>query len=81
MPVIPDYNGQVSEGVCRTQMNTHHGARFSTVHGYVRPARGRANLTVRTDAPIDRVTVSGNRATGIAFTVADKHAPSQRAAR
>ena len=68
MPVIPDYNGQVSEGVCRTQMNTHRGARFSTVHAYVRPARGRTNLTVRTDTPIDRVTVSGNRATGIAFT-------------
>ena len=68
MPVIPDYNGQVSEGVCRIQMNTRRGTRFSTVDAYIRAAHGRANLTVRSDTPVDQVTVSGNRATGIAFT-------------
>ena len=69
LPVNPDYNdGSRKEGVCRQQLNTRRGARFSAFHAYVRPARGRTNLTVRSNAPVDRVTVSGNRATGIAFT-------------
>lgn len=69
MPAIADYNGQLSEGVCRIQMNTRRGMRSSVVDGYIRPAKGRANLTVRLDSPVDRVTVDGNRATGIAFRV------------
>jgi choline dehydrogenase len=68
LPMNPDYNGHRNDGVGRSQMNTLRGARFSAFHGYLQPARGRPNLTVRTDAPVDRVMVSGNRATGIAFT-------------
>ena len=69
MPMIPDYNARVGEGMCPIQMNTHRGMRFGTVDAYIKPARRRANLSVRSGTPVDRVTVSGNRATGIAFTV------------
>ena len=68
LPLNPDYNGHSNDGVGPSQMNIQNHARFSAFHGYVQPARGRANLTVRTDTPVDRVMVSGNRATGIAFT-------------
>jgi choline dehydrogenase len=69
LSMVADYNGRMEEGVCRAQMNVRNGMRFGPVHGYLKPARGRANLVVRTHAPVDRVTVSGNRATGIAYRV------------
>ena len=71
LPMNADYNdGSGNAGVCRQQMTTRRGARFGTFRSYILPAQGRANLTVRSDTPVDRVTVSGNRATGIAFTAA-----------
>ena len=51
MPMIPDYNARVGEGVCPIQMNTHRGMRFSTVDAYIKPARRRANLSVRSGTP------------------------------
>ncbi len=68
LPSNPDYNGGRNDGVGRSQFNYRNYTRFSTFHGYIQPARGRPNLTVRTNAPVDRVMVSGNRATGIAYS-------------
>ena len=68
LPMNADYNDRSGNGgVCRQQLTTRRGARFGTFRSYILPARGRANLTVRADTPVDRVMVSGNRATGIAF--------------
>jgi len=46
------------------------GGRFraSTARTYLRPAMGRANLTVITDALVHRVVLEGRRATGVAFS-------------
>ena len=69
LPLNPDYNGGDNYGIGPSQFNTKNHARVSTFHGYIQPARGRANLTVRTNAPVDRVMVSGNRATGISYSM------------
>ena len=50
LPRNPDYNGAAQEGMCKTQATISRGRRMSTAHGYLRPARGRANLEVVSDA-------------------------------
>ena len=54
-PVSGDLNGAVRTGFGIAQANIRDGARHSVVDGYLRPALGRPNLAVRTDAPVTRV--------------------------
>ncbi len=62
-----DYNAGSCEGVSYIQTSMRRGARCSTEKAYLRPARGRANLTVETHAKVDRLLFGGNRVTGIAY--------------
>ncbi|CAM3172389.1 GMC family oxidoreductase [Paracoccus nototheniae] len=64
----PDYNGRTQEGVGWYQVNQRGGERFSADRAWLRPARGRANLTVLTDARVTRILLEGKRATGITLT-------------
>ncbi len=41
------------------------GRRSSVVEAYLEPARARPNLTVRADAPVDRLLLHGRRAVGV----------------
>ncbi|CAN5504036.1 GMC family oxidoreductase N-terminal domain-containing protein [soil metagenome] len=61
----PDFNGATQEGVGLYQVTQHRGRRWSTADGFLRPALGRPNLEVWTDAQADRITFSGTRATGV----------------
>jgi choline dehydrogenase len=45
--------------------NRRNEIRLGTLPTYVRAARGRANLTIRGDALVDRVLLDGARATGV----------------
>ncbi|VDC19214.1 choline dehydrogenase [Pseudogemmobacter humi] len=63
-----DHNGQKQEGVHLAQVTIRNGTRESTAQAYLKPLRGRSNLTVQVGAQVDRLTVSGNRVTGVAFT-------------
>ena len=47
----------------------HDGRRCSTAQAFLRPARRRANLHVRTHAHATRVLFDGRRAVGVAFDV------------
>ncbi|MEO8487765.1 MAG: choline dehydrogenase [Betaproteobacteria bacterium] len=67
VPRTDDFNGGVQEGVGYYQLFTHHGWRCSTAVGYLKPARGRANLAVQTNAQATRVVVEGRRATGVEY--------------
>jgi choline dehydrogenase len=67
VPATPDYNGIQYEGVGYLQSNTKRGLRFGGREAYLRPARGRSNLRVRTSARADRIRVEKGRAVGVEY--------------
>ncbi len=56
----PDYNGADQQGFARIQMTIGHGKRCSAAVGYLRPALGRPNLRVETDALVRAHSVRGH---------------------
>ncbi len=64
-PFNTDYNGADQEGVGFFQMTMSGGRRCSSAVAYLKPARGRQNLTVFTDAQTQKVIVEGGRALGV----------------
>jgi choline dehydrogenase len=67
VPRTDDFNGGVQEGVGYYQLFTRHGLRCSTAVGYLKPARGRANLAIETGAQASRVLFDGRRAVGVEY--------------
>jgi choline dehydrogenase len=63
----PDFNGPVQDGVGYYQLTIKHGFRCSTATAYLRPIRGRPNLTIATDATAVRVEFEGRRARGVVY--------------
>ena len=66
-PITPDYNGERQEGFGRSQYTIRDGRRSSSARAYLRPARGRANLSVVTRAHATRILMQGTRATGVEY--------------
>ncbi len=62
-----DYNGLDQEGVVKTQTTIRRGVRMSTAQAYLRPARGRSNLHIVTEAMTHRVLLEGTRCVGVAY--------------
>ncbi len=62
-----DFNGAEQEGAGLYQVTCKGGRRWSTNEGYLKPARGRANLTVATGAFATRIELEGDRASGVTF--------------
>ncbi|MEX0759688.1 MAG: choline dehydrogenase [Tistlia sp.] len=62
-----DYNGAEQEGFGRLQMSIRNGRRCSGATAYLRPALGRANLTVEVKALVTRVLFEGDRAVGVEY--------------
>ncbi|MCW2795211.1 GMC family oxidoreductase N-terminal domain-containing protein [Nocardioides sp.] len=62
-----DFNGAEQEGAGQYQVTCKGGRRWSTNEGYLKPARGRSNLTVSTGALASRLVLDGERATGVTF--------------
>lgn len=62
---VDDLNAPGAVGASRPPMNLVDGVRQSTALTYLAAARDRPNLTVRSDALVDRVEVDGDRATGV----------------
>ena len=67
VPRNDDFNGATQEGVGYYQLLTRRGLRCSSAVGYLRPARARPNLEVRTDAHATRVIFEGTKAVGIEY--------------
>ena len=67
-PATSDLNGPNPEGVGFYQINTRDGWRASTANAFLRPARKRHNLELRTHAHATRILFAGRRATGVAYT-------------
>ena len=61
----PDQNGAFQDGFGPASGTFGDGIRQSAYACYVRPALGRANLTVLTGTQVSRILVTGGRATGV----------------
>ncbi|MBJ3776483.1 GMC family oxidoreductase [Acuticoccus mangrovi] len=64
-PWNPDTNAPTGEGVACYPINSRGLERVTTNDGYLEPARGRANLTIRGDALVERLAIEDGRATGV----------------
>jgi len=62
-----DYNAGSYEGVRYLEQTARNGRRWSAAVAYLKPARGRPNLTILTDAQVTRVIVENGRATGVEY--------------
>jgi choline dehydrogenase len=67
IPFNEDYNAAVQEGVSYFQQTAYKGFRWSTARGFLRPARKRPNLIVKTKAQTTRVLFDGKRAVGVEY--------------
>lgn len=65
LPFNPDFNAGSQAGAGFYQTTTRNGRRSSTAVGYLRPASGRKNLTVRTDIAVNRIVVENGCAVGV----------------
>jgi choline dehydrogenase len=63
-----DYNGEDTEGVNYAQMNTRDGLRDSAARAFLRPALERPNLSLLTNARVEKLTMDGNTVTGVSYT-------------
>ncbi len=62
---VDDFCGDTLEGFDPHQVTQKNGRRWSTAKAFLEPVRGRKNLTVLTNAPVDRLTIAQGRAIGV----------------
>lgn len=65
IPLIDDCNGAAPEGITHYRITTRRGRRWSSADGFLRPALSRGNVTLVTQALVEKVTITGGRATGV----------------
>ena len=73
IPFNEDYNAGVQEGVSYFQQTAHKGFRWSTARGFLRPARKRPNLIVKTQCQTTRLLFEGKRAIGVEYFQNGQH--------
>ncbi|WP_233151629.1 GMC family oxidoreductase [Pelomonas sp. KK5] len=81
MPYNPDFNGPSQAGAGAYQTTTRGAKRCSAAVGYLRPALQRPNLTLRTNAQIQRIVIERGRAIGVELVEKDGQPVLIRAAR
>ena len=64
-PRNDDFNGEQQAGFGLYQVTQRHGARCSSATAFLKPARQRENLHVRTHALVERVLIEQGRAVGV----------------
>ena len=67
-----DYNGEDQEGVGYFQLTMRNGFRCSSAVAYLKPARGRKNLEIITNAQTEKVLIEDGRAVGVRARVNGK---------
>lgn len=65
LPFNSDFNGADQHGIGLLQSTTWQGRRSSTATAYIKPARKRPNLTVRTRVLVARIVVEAGRAVAV----------------
>ena len=69
LPFNDDVNGASQDGISYFQLTVKNGRRWSAAMAYLRPALGRANLTVATGAHAEKVIIENGRAVGVRYRV------------
>ncbi len=77
VPRIADFNGEHQEGTGYYQLTTFKGLRCSTATAYLRPARGRANLTIHTHARATGLILEGRRVVGVDYLLKGRKCRAQ----
>ncbi|MGH6610105.1 MAG: GMC family oxidoreductase, partial [Burkholderiaceae bacterium] len=67
VPCNDDFNGATQEGAGYFQLTTWRGWRCSAAVAYLKPARGRPNLRIETNAHVAKILFDGRRAVGISY--------------
>ena len=70
LPFNDDVNGASQDGISYFQLTVKNGRRWSAAMAYLRPALGRANLTLQTEAQAEKVIVENGRAVGVRYRLA-----------
>jgi choline dehydrogenase len=65
IPRNPDMTGATQDGVGYYQLTQRHFRRASTAVAYLRPARNRSNLKVKTGVQVLKIMVENHRAAGV----------------
>ena len=65
IPRNPDMTGEVQDGVGFYQLTQKNFRRSSTAVAYLRPARGRGNLHIKTGSQVLKIVVENGRAVGV----------------
>jgi choline dehydrogenase-like flavoprotein len=73
LPELDDFNTGDNEGVGPYHVIVHNGVRSSTARAFLKPARGRPNLKVETEALTDSILFDGTRAVGVSYRKGGKH--------
>ena len=63
----PDFNGPQMEGPAWVNFTIKDQRRQSTGVAFLKPAMGRSNLTVLTDAPVTRLIIEGDKCAGVEY--------------
>ncbi|MCP4188925.1 MAG: choline dehydrogenase [Gammaproteobacteria bacterium] len=66
-PFNPNYNSKNQHGFCALQRNTHNGRRGDVYQGYLKPVLKRPNLTIISDACVERILIKNKQARGIEY--------------
>ncbi|MGZ3234941.1 MAG: GMC family oxidoreductase [Croceibacterium sp.] len=67
IPYCDDPNGPEQDGISRMESTVYRGRRVSSARAYLNSVRERANLTIETDALVQRIVVRGGRAIGVQY--------------
>lgn len=62
---VEDFNGGDNSGCGYFQVNQRRGVRWNAAKAFLRPIRGRANLTVLTGVEVQRLLLENGRASGV----------------
>jgi choline dehydrogenase len=65
LPVTDNINGAQSEGAAAYQINTSGGRRMHSARAFLTPALKRSNVTLMTDARVERIVFQDRRATAV----------------
>ena len=67
IPKTEDFNRGDNEGCGYFQVTQRRGVRWTTAKAFLRPAQGRSNLMVLTQAEVGTLLLAGDRCTGVGF--------------
>ena len=74
LPQAKDYNSGPQEGTHLTQANIRDGVRCSAAEAYLKPAKHRPNLTIKTDVFINKLRLNGLKAVGVECVIGSNKA-------